>query len=252
MSSKFNSEYLSWNMCHSQLEATATPWINDEQKSAKPQGTKKPSDLNDVNTNVLSKLKYGNMVGVRCLGILFVSMMCDSLYWFQAILLPAAPILNKSGFTAAHTACWCYSARNSISQYIDETLLGSLRSYFWHSEIAMVTFFYNIFNNSMVDFKLMRQFEQTHTYLSNQSCFGSFYLLFLPYLFLPIYPNTFDEVTRHQPKFLSKLFHYWSYNLRVARNFSGLPPLSKETRFTPPSLHPHTPSPTFLHMDCFH
>ena len=160
-----------------------------------------------------------------------------------SVLLPAAPILNKSGFTAAHTACWCYSARNSISQYIDETLLGSLRSYFWHSEIAMVTFFYNIFNNSMVDFKLMRQFEQTHTYLSNQSCFGSFYLLFLPYLFLPIYPNTFDEVTRHQPKFLSKLFHYWSYNLRVARNFSGLPPLSKENRFTPPIPPPPHPIP---------
>ena len=44
------------------------------------------------------------------------------------------------------------------------------------------------------------------------------------YLYLPSNPNASDEVTSHQPIFLTKMYHYRSWNLRVARKFTGLPP----------------------------
>ena len=42
--------------------------------------------------------------------------------------------------------------------------------------------------------------------------------------------NAFYKVTRHWPKILNKMLHYWPVNLRVARKFTGLPP--KKGRFT--------------------
>ena len=40
------------------------------------------------------------------------------------------------------------------------------------------------------------------------------------YSFLPINENAFYKATTHWPKFANKMLHYWSVNLRVAREFT--------------------------------
>ena len=127
---------------------------------------------------------------------------------------------------AIHTFYCCYSARNLNLQCIYETLrppLSRLGNYFWRLEMVAITSFYN---NSTMDFKMVRWFEQKHIYLW-KAVWGNLTSPFLHF-----------EVTIHQPKCLSKMPHYWSCDLRVAHKFACCINLrvARESR-----THTHTP-----------
>ena len=87
------------------------------------------------------------------------------------MIIPDALRIRRVIFTAIGTFYCYHSARNQILQCVYETLLWPLSPssiYFKHFRDGGVQFHLQYPQNSMVDFKIVRWFDQKHINLSKQ------------------------------------------------------------------------------------